>query len=90
MADTKQQRKEMLGKVLTAREKKVLTLRYGIGVQGEQTLAQVGLSLNVTRERVRQIEQTALKKLRTHPRLQFLKDYLGDDYEVKAKSYTAN
>jgi RNA polymerase primary sigma factor len=51
---------------LTAREAKVLTLRFGLGHTHEYTLEQVGDMFNVTRERIRQIEGKALKKLR-HP-----------------------
>jgi RNA polymerase primary sigma factor len=51
-------------KVLTQREKDVIRLRFGIGVEEPWTLEQVGRSMNVTRERIRQIEVVALKKLK--------------------------
>ncbi|MDR4493229.1 MAG: RNA polymerase sigma factor RpoD/SigA [Nitrospirales bacterium] len=50
--------------VLTPREKEVVRLRFGIGVDEAWTLEQVGRSMNVTRERIRQIEVVALKKLK--------------------------
>jgi RNA polymerase primary sigma factor len=53
-------------KTLTAREEKVLRLRFGIDTKYEHTLEEVGTLFNVTRERIRQIEAKALKKLR-HP-----------------------
>ena len=49
---------------LSAREAKVLKLRFGIGGGDSQTLEQVGQAFGVTRERIRQIEAKALKKLR--------------------------
>jgi RNA polymerase primary sigma factor len=49
---------------LTAREREVLRLRYGLGVDRELTLSEIGQRLSVTRERVRQIEAAALAKLR--------------------------
>ena len=51
---------------LTPREQLVIRLRFGIGQDEPRTLEQVGQSLSVTRERIRQIEAKALKKLRTH------------------------
>ena len=45
---------------------------YALGM----TLADIGRSMGLTRERVRQIEQGAVKKIKTHPATQFLKDYL--------------
>ena len=51
---------------LTSREEKILRMRFGIGEKSDHTLEQVGQSFNVTRERIRQIEAKALKKLR-HP-----------------------
>ena len=53
-------------KTLTPREEKVLKMRFGIDVASEHTLEEVGKDFGVTRERVRQIEVKALRKLR-HP-----------------------
>ncbi len=53
-------------KTLTHREEQVLRLRFGVGEKSEHTLEEVGRSFNVTRERIRQIESKALRKLR-HP-----------------------
>ncbi len=55
---------EQILQVLTPREKEVVRLRFGIGVDESWTLEQVGRSMNVTRERIRQIEVVALKKLK--------------------------
>ncbi len=61
---------------LTERERRVLELRYGLADGQPRTLEEVGRAFGVTRERVRQIEVKALRKLR-HPRLgKLLKDYL--------------
>ncbi len=67
-----------LGRILNSQEKKVIALRFGIPDDNNMTLEQVGKNLGLTRERVRQIEQKALKKLRGHPSLKFLKDYLDE------------
>ncbi len=61
---------------LTERERKVLTLRFGIGDGYPRTLEEVGKIFNVTRERVRQIEAKALKKLRHPIRAKKLKNFL--------------
>ncbi|MDD5634526.1 MAG: RNA polymerase sigma factor RpoD [Candidatus Omnitrophica bacterium] len=61
---------------LTEREQKVLTLRFGIGDGCPRTLEEVGKIFNVTRERVRQIEAKALKKLRHPIRAKKLKNFL--------------
>jgi RNA polymerase primary sigma factor len=50
---------------LTPREQTVIRLRFGIGYEEGRTLEQVGQNLSVTRERIRQIEAKALKKLKT-------------------------
>ena len=55
---------EQILQVLTPREKEVVRLRFGIGIDESWTLEQVGRSMNVTRERIRQIEVVALKKLK--------------------------
>ena len=76
--DTGNKRAEILGRILNSQEKKVIALRFGIPDDNNMTLEQVGKNLGLTRERVRQIEQKALKKLREHPSLKFLKDYLDE------------
>lgn len=71
--------KEQLAEVLdtlTDREKKVLTLRFGLEDGRARTLEEVGKEFNVTRERIRQIEAKALRKLRHPSRSRKLKDYL--------------
>ena len=76
--DTGNKRAEILGRILNNQEKKVISLRFGIPDDNNMTLEQVGKNLGLTRERVRQIEQKALNKLRGHPSLKFLKDYLDE------------
>lgn len=61
---------------LTAREEKVLRLRFGLDDGRARTLEEVGREFNVTRERIRQIEAKALRKLRHPSRSKKLKDYL--------------
>ena len=61
---------------LTPREEKVLKLRFGIEDGRTRTLEEVGKEFNVTRERIRQIEAKALRKLRHPSRSKKLKDYL--------------
>ncbi len=63
---------------LTPREKKVLSLRFGLEDGRQRTLEEVGQEFNVTRERIRQIEAKALRKLRHPSRSKKLKDYLED------------
>ena len=62
---------------LTPREEKVLRLRYGLDDSRPRTLEEVGKEFNVTRERIRQIEAKALRKLRHPSRSKRLKDFLG-------------
>ena len=61
---------------LTPREEKVIRLRYGLDDGKQRTLEEVGKEFNVTRERIRQIEAKALRKLRTPSKSKKLKDYL--------------
>ncbi len=71
----KEQLEEVLG-TLTDREQKVLRLRFGLDDGRARTLEEVGKEFNVTRERIRQIEAKALRKLRHPSRSRKLKDYL--------------
>ena len=71
--------KESLEKVLdtlAARETLVIKLRYGLTDGTEHTLAEIGRKLAISRERVRQIEDEALRKLRHHTRVQYLQELL--------------
>ncbi|SHH48271.1 RNA polymerase primary sigma factor [Sporobacter termitidis DSM 10068] len=72
----KEQLSEVLG-TLTPREEKVLRLRFGIEDGRTRTLEEVGKEFNVTRERIRQIEAKALRKLRHPSRSKKLKDFLN-------------
>ena len=74
----KEQLSEVLG-TLTEREQKVLRLRFGMDDERARTLEEVGREFNVTRERIRQIEAKALRKLRHPSRSRKLKDYLDED-----------
>lgn len=63
---------------LTAREAKVLRMRFGIGMNTDHTLEEVGKQFDVTRERIRQIEAKALRKLRHPSRAEALRSFLED------------
>jgi RNA polymerase primary sigma factor len=63
---------------LTAREAKVLRMRFGIGMNTDHTLEEVGKQFDVTRERIRQIEAKALRKLRHPARSNHLRSFLDD------------
>jgi len=63
---------------LTAREAKVLRMRFGIGMNTDHTLEEVGKQFDVTRERIRQIEAKALRKLRHPTRSDYLRSFLDD------------
>ena len=63
---------------LTPREERVLRLRFGIGMNTEHTLEEVGQQLSVTRERIRQIEAKALRKLKYPSRSRSLRNFLND------------
>ena len=64
---------------LTPREQKVIRLRYGLDDSHPRTLEEVGREFNVTRERIRQIEAKALRKLRQPSKLRRLRDEEDDD-----------
>jgi len=66
MKELKQILKGALSSVLNSREERIVRLRFGIGREREHTLEEVGQEFKVTRERIRQIEVKAIKKLR-HP-----------------------
>jgi RNA polymerase primary sigma factor len=74
-ANLKDQTRKVL-KTLTPREELVLKMRFGVGDGSEHTLEEVGRSFNVTRERIRQIESKALRKLRHPSRAMKLKPFL--------------
>ncbi|MBR1943974.1 MAG: RNA polymerase sigma factor RpoD [Alphaproteobacteria bacterium] len=63
---------------LTPREEKVLRMRFGIGMQSDYTLEEVGKQFSVTRERIRQIEAKALRKLKHPSRSKRLRSFLDD------------
>ncbi len=63
---------------LPVRERRVIMLRYGLEDGRERTLEEVGQRFGVTRERIRQIESKALRKLRHPARTERLKDYLAE------------
>ena len=72
-----QETKEALA-TLTPREARIIELRFGIGEDSDATLEEVGQGFSVTRERIRQIEAKALRKLRHPSRSRVLKTYLDD------------
>jgi RNA polymerase primary sigma factor len=73
--DLSEQTRKVLA-TLATREEKVLRMRFGIGERSDHTLEEVGQDFNVTRERIRQIEAKALRKLRHPPRGKKLKTFL--------------
>jgi RNA polymerase sigma factor (sigma-70 family) len=72
MRDQRSQTADQALKILAPREQKIIRLRFGIGIDTEQTLEEIGEQLGVSRERVRQIEVGALRKLRCSTRVKQL------------------
>jgi len=66
---------------LTPREEKIMKMRFGLEDGSEHTLEEVGLEFALTRERIRQIEAKALRKLRQPSRSRKLKSFLEDVHE---------
>jgi len=83
--DLKEKVREVL-KTLTPREEKVLKMRFGIDVASEHTLEEVGKDFSVTRERIRQIEVKALRKLRHPSRSRKLQTFLDKEGENSKES----
>lgn len=81
--DLKEKVREVL-KTLTPREEKVLKMRFGIDVASEHTLEEVGKDFSVTRERIRQIEVKALRKLRHPSRSKKLTSFIEKDVDMNA------
>ncbi|MDF1568809.1 MAG: sigma-70 family RNA polymerase sigma factor, partial [Spirochaetaceae bacterium] len=70
---------DTLGEVLNQlneREKRIIQLRYGLSGEGPLTLEETGKMLGITRERVRQIQEKAITKLKAFPAIRELKDYI--------------
>jgi len=63
---------------LTPREERVLRMRFGIGINTDRTLEEVGKQFSVTRERIRQIEAKALRKLKHPSRSRVLRSFLDN------------
>jgi RNA polymerase primary sigma factor len=61
---------------LTPREERIVRMRFGIGISSDHTLEQVGQQFSVTRERIRQIEAKALRKLKHPSRSRVLRSFL--------------
>ncbi len=86
--DLKERVREVL-KSLTPREEKVLKMRFGIDVASEHTLEEVGKDFSVTRERIRQIEVKALRKLRHPSRSKKLKTFFEKEFDQEFLDDTA-
>jgi RNA polymerase primary sigma factor len=64
-------------KNLDERDGQILSWRYGLDGQGSQTLEEIGQRLNISKERVRQIEERAMRKIRGHKDVELLRDYFS-------------
>lgn len=74
---------KVLDEVLTEKEKKVIQMRFGLGLEKDYTLEEIGKYLNVTRERVRQIESKAIKKLEQTGHINGLRDFFESSSQKK-------
>ena len=74
-SDLRETMTRILG-TLTPREERVLRMRFGIGTKSDHTLDEIGGQFSVTRERIRQIEAGALRKLRKRSRARVLRSFL--------------
>ena len=63
--------------MLNKRDETILSWRYGLDGQGSQTLDEIGKKLRISKERVRQIEERAMKKIRGSKDILFLRDYMS-------------
>lgn len=88
-SDLKERVREIL-KTLSPREEKVIKMRFGIDVASEHTLEEVGKDFGVTRERVRQIEVKALRKLRHPSRSKKLQTFLEKEYEIRPEDASSD
>jgi RNA polymerase primary sigma factor len=77
ISESLQQEIERSLSTLTERERDVVKLFFGIGVNHGWTLEEIGAKLDLTRERVRQIKEKAIRRLRHNSRSKLLKSYLG-------------
>ncbi len=77
-ANLKDTTTRVLSASLTPREERVLRMRFGIGMNTDHTLEEVGQQFSVTRERIRQIEAKALRKLKHPSRSRMLRSFLGN------------
>ena len=76
---SKRPRREVLAESDTARSQRVLRMRFGIEMNTDHTLEEVGKQFDVTRERIRQIEAKALRKLRHPSRSEQLRSFIDAD-----------
>ncbi|MGC2310640.1 MAG: RNA polymerase sigma factor RpoD [Candidatus Babeliaceae bacterium] len=82
-SDLKESVRDVLKSSLTPREETVIKMRFGIDVASEHTLEEVGKNFGVTRERVRQIEVKALRKLRHPSRSKKLQTFFDKEFEIR-------